>query len=167
MPEESALKISLLGSLAERFERDFMSESLQSAHQMAREMFLAESIQVMGTEICVMASVLQQMIDNHQKRVRYRHQRTFSTPPPGQTMILRGQVALLSVAGSPSRLHQGGPQPDILSNLVYTGALLIQTLPRVEGETNLAVGSDARIAELRRIFSLRSRSVPSPPTNAG
>ena len=57
----------------------------------------------------------------------------------------------------------GRISPDILPNLVYTGALLIQTLPRVEGETNLAVGSDARIAELRRIFSLRSR--PTPPVD--
>ncbi len=59
----------------------------------------------------------------------------------------------------------GRISPDILSNLVYAGALLIQTLPRVEGETSLAVGTDARIAELRRIFSLRSLAVPCPPDN--
>ena len=59
----------------------------------------------------------------------------------------------------------GRISPDILPSLVYAAALLIQTLPRVEGETNLAVGSNGRIAELRRIFSLRSLAVPCPPDN--
>ena|SRR5579859_5077130 len=51
----------------------------------------------------------------------------------------------------------GRISPDILPSLVYTGALLLQNTNRIYSETCSAVGSNAWVAELRRIYSLRSR----------
>jgi hypothetical protein len=60
----------------------------------------------------------------------------------------------------------GRISPDILPSLVYTGSLLLQNANRIYSETCSAVGVDAWKAELRRIYSLRSQSALSPPTNA-
>jgi hypothetical protein len=79
----------------------------------------------------------------------------------GPTGELRSSTEVNAYLARLTKLAIAGRiSPRILGSLVYAAALLIQTLPDIEGEAHLATGVDAWIAELRRIYSLRNPPTP-------
>src|SRR5262249_16675833 len=90
-----------------------MTESLQTPDQVAGEAHRVEAVEVTYAQIPVRATILQQMVDNFQNRVRDRNTGTLIASPCRQTSEAGSQIGVLGVACRLRCQHQSAPQPTV------------------------------------------------------
>ena len=90
-----------------------MTESLQSRTRVAGKAHRVEAVEVTYGQIPVRATILQQMVDNFQNRVRDRNTGTLIASPCRQTSEAGSQIGVLGVACRLRCQHQSAPQPTV------------------------------------------------------
>src|SRR5206468_1911622 len=84
-----------------------------AAKQVARQMFVVQTVEIEITQIVVRNLIREHMVDRHQNLMTDGHHRSFGAPSGFQAVVLVAQVGSLGSGGGLRGLHQGGLQIEV------------------------------------------------------
>src|ERR1043165_6397666 len=90
---------------------DAEADALELAQRAAFDGVAVSLLEIVVAKVLISGVIAEQMVDDHQQGVSNRHHGPLATPPCGQAMEQRPQIARLGPRGGPGGLAQGTPQP--------------------------------------------------------